>query len=407
MSHKLLIFSSNLKLLTELHIDGNNLKVIIPGSLKDTLNLQILNLQNNQLLEIPAELPKNLRILNVENNDIQYIDMESLNSMEFLEELKLGNNSIKNWPKHNLSMPSLRHLSLGSSVTSAEITGFSYPNLKYLYLSAKLMDNANFHGITIHEVDSLEQLVLENYSINDLQFLNQLKNLKILHFIRITYYGKDVTSLPSHLIKLNLETSPKIVNMLLNSKKMFHQLRVISLKNSNITTVDNNQADRLMKTVNSLDISQNPIRCSISEWSWLIEKTHINKSFLIDKDNVVCNTPLELKGKNLLTILNDFYSSEEQRKITFMSIMEEYVAVYGKEKRNILEDIDMNEQQNGSKSNIVYGILIALTLMGTLFLLIHLFHKKTNCTSGHGNITIEYSRNNERINIRRSSNCES
>lgn len=80
-SHKLLIFSSDLKLLMELHIDGNNLKVIIPGSLKDTVYLQILNLQNNQLLEIPAELPKNLVILNMANNDIEYIDMENLNSM--------------------------------------------------------------------------------------------------------------------------------------------------------------------------------------------------------------------------------------------------------------------------------------------------------------------------------------
>lgn len=77
-----------------------------------------------------------------------------------MEILNLDNNLIKNWPKGNLSLPSLRHLSLGSSVASAQIKGFSFPNLKYLYLSAELTDNANFQGITITEVDSLEQLVL-------------------------------------------------------------------------------------------------------------------------------------------------------------------------------------------------------------------------------------------------------
>ncbi|XP_024216261.1 leucine-rich repeat-containing protein 70 [Halyomorpha halys] len=399
---------SNLKLLTELHIDGNNLKVIIPRSFKDTAYLKNLNLENNQLLEIPAELPKTLVILNAANNDIEYIDMESLKNLELLETLNLGNNSIKKWPKVNLSFPSLQYLSLGSSITSAQITGFSYPKLKYLHLSAKLIYNANFQGITITEVDSLEELDLENYIIYDLQFLNHLKNLKILHFTRITYYGKDVTSMSSDLIKLNLDTSPEIANLLLNSKKLFHQLSILSLRNSNITTLDNNQADRLMKTISTLDISQNPIRCSISEWSWIFNRVQIQPSFLIDKNNVVCNTPSELKGKSLLTMLYEFYHSEEQKKITFMSIMEEYVATYGKENKNIPEDTDkINDPQHESKSNIVYGILIALTLMGTLFLFIHLFLKKPICTPRGGDITVEYSRSNERVNLRKTNASES
>lgn len=91
---------------------NNKLKSVPPKFLSTFCDIEVLNLDRNQLKDLPAELTQctKLRKLNLAQNDLSHFP-EILYGMESLEELDLGGNEIGAIDGERLEkMPSLKEL---------------------------------------------------------------------------------------------------------------------------------------------------------------------------------------------------------------------------------------------------------------------------------------------------------
>nr|BAN20890.1 unkown protein [Riptortus pedestris] len=341
-------YFSGLNLLEELYLDGNGMKVIFEGSFKDLKGLKILNLANNNLLEMPGELPSSLVELNVMNNEIEILSMEKIQNLFQLKVFQACGNDIHNWPEGEI-FPALRTLCLGDKVTMLTTNISTLPSIQKLRLSARRLNHGTM-GPTLMErisaLTTLQSIELENYEIKSFGFLINMSNLNSVTLLNINYTPQSIQPFPTNLDSLTINGSPCLAHSLLRTSDLFLKTKMLSLKNNKIEVINKYQSERLMTNLESLDLSSNPLNCTTTEeWAWLLEKIKYNREYLKDKENVFCDEPHNMKSETLFKVLQ----------------LMEHANSLMQETPYFEENVTMSEQQTVGNKQVFYGLAIFLS----------------------------------------------
>ena len=182
---------SQISTLRELKLAENDLHGDLSTALSSLNALEVLELQNNQLTSLPAEIGKlgHLRSLNVSENQLKNIPMEvfaslielrasknqlggtlfSIDSCPHLQELHLGNNSIVSLCVENsIDFPALKILNLSTNKFT------SLPDVSsWTSLTTLLMGENKLSALPEGFTSLTEQLRTADFSSNDITRLDE------------------------------------------------------------------------------------------------------------------------------------------------------------------------------------------------------------------------------------------
>ncbi|CAH0388022.1 unnamed protein product [Bemisia tabaci] len=250
-----------------------------------TRSIRELDLSDNELVSLQCgEMDSYplLRNLTLKGNKLTTVEEDSLGRLEYLLELNLHSNHLRQIP---LSLPpGLRYLDLGAnrieSVNSTDLQGLA--NLRVLILNRNKIEY--IEETAFNAISSLDHLdlsnnpivVLTNRHFVGLRVVNlQLSGLDRLSCAGIVNCDKTFpfTEL-DHVEKIDLESSPVLAHQLAldqSAQQALSRLRYLSLANTNLTTLNSMLAKNLRR-LDTLNLSQNPLNCSGLSWlkEWLL-----------------------------------------------------------------------------------------------------------------------------------------
>ncbi|OLY81935.1 Adenylate cyclase [Smittium mucronatum] len=196
----------------------------IPQSLEHTPNLIRIDFSSNILTKVGDVLTNfliNLQVLNLENNRISDLP-SSLANLENLVDLSLRNNQFKTFPKILTRMSSLKILDISYNLIDSIPDSVSHlVNLEVLNITGNYMDGSLPFGMS--KLTNLETINLELNNFDDLSPISNLPKLKNL------YSGNNHLSFP-------IFSLDKIENIYLNQNKLADI--TISSRLENLTVLD-------------------------------------------------------------------------------------------------------------------------------------------------------------------------
>ncbi|XP_063700464.1 leucine-rich repeats and immunoglobulin-like domains protein 2 [Culicoides brevitarsis] len=181
-----------------MNLAGNQLKVLGDSTFADFVELRELDLSRNAIVEVEKgtfEKLEHLKKLNIEGNELQGIILRLPSS---LEELRMGNNSLRLWPMEE-TPKNLTYLDVHGNELNEIFVGHELiPNLKTLNISRNVIDAfpyINFTHLSILDLSGnsftevpkhlplyvplLEQLIMDNNPLSSLKLSEKMRLSKL------------------------------------------------------------------------------------------------------------------------------------------------------------------------------------------------------------------------------------
>lgn len=261
-------------------------------------------LNNNNLINLPSNLPVQLQKLFLDGNSISSLFGSSFPNRSELRTLSLAGNQIQSLEENVFSrLNKLEYLDLSSNkiavISKSSLNGLE--SLGTLHLSnnpIQVLDSGVFD-----KVNSLKALTISNVAQNPkLYQVNLFENLLNLEV-------------------LDLEGSPSLISNLLRSSMFSSErklLQVLNIANSELTSFTTSDLLKF-KNIESLKISSNSWVCNsliIHFKFWLMAQqsrfASINKS--INK----CSAPSKLKDKLIISLKNSELADNDEDSTNFL-----------------------------------------------------------------------------------------
>jgi Leucine-rich repeat (LRR) protein/phosphohistidine swiveling domain-containing protein len=292
--------------LETLLLSRNNLTSIPDNAFTPLGNLKALYIEVNYLARIPAPLPTQLRILSLRSNVVTSVDVPLDQSyvMPRLAQVDLCENNFTSFANPPFSVDDLKILCVGGNEVDFGPRILSrMTNVESLDLNANFANTAKKAELSADLIKAtsgmkkLQALRVENYVVQDFAFLGNLTSLTTLTLNRVP--DRPV----SNLITLNalprlctfyLKRSPSIAAALLSTPALISFLRrltSLSIPSNGVQTFPL-LAATIFRNLDSLDISQNPLRCDCT-FAWVKERHDAGEIFVREHMNTHChNTTL-------------------------------------------------------------------------------------------------------------------
>lgn len=344
----------HLKRLSVLDLRQNNIYAVT-GSWKTNSRLQILDLSQCRLADIPSNLPFSLKNLNigsnrltsvtnaslenyrqleflvVDHNRISSIESRSFLSLEMLQGLDLSDNSISVFPgdlpkslrdinldRNNISILNFNSFSrlpylISLSLRYNKIEEFARKafrnlrSLRFLYMDGNPLK-------MIAENDLAEQRYLEVLSLTkcpleriELRPFIKLKALKVLNLAFITNncsFNDAVLEILPSLENLNLQGSPVLISRVVMAPRILaslqDKLKIINIMNGHLTHLPSTFKDTL-RNAQKIKLAGNPFHCD-TNLRWLHDWITNEPNKFPHKDSITCMTPKNIAGSPLRSL---------------------------------------------------------------------------------------------------------
>ncbi|XP_071340766.1 toll-like receptor 13 isoform X2 [Trachinotus anak] len=258
--------------LTELRIIGNRIKAVAHSSFKSMISLKFLDISHNKLRDITKvhsiiqHLP-HLRELYIKNNGLTtFYSWELTNRSLELKSLDLSQNPIAVFQITADVLPNLTWFNIGSSPVKQQMT-WDVRN-KTFFSQVSTIDMSGLQ-MALHDMKTLLETV--NSSLTTLR-MNAIKHnlaaliniscsiptmsrLQLRHY-KLSFVSSDLFKLCINVTELDL-THNQIENISDNAFRSLQSLRILSLKQNNLSSVP--AATRNLAILDELDLSFNRI----------------------------------------------------------------------------------------------------------------------------------------------------
>ncbi|KAK6644341.1 hypothetical protein RUM43_000608 [Polyplax serrata] len=288
----------------------------IPGTLERSV--RVLDMMGNRLLSIRCgDLDGYflLSYLNLRSNKISYVEDDALGRLELLNVLQISENNLFQIPKslpNNLEVLNLSYNNIQN------ITNLDFVNLSLLKeLSVSYNQVSNIETNSLNNLLELRVLDLSHNPIlvlPNIYNLGKLTNLNLSYFTnipggsQIARYKQFPIQSPESIRHLNLESSPLLTAVFLQDTKTlesFAHLEKLDVRFSNLTTMRKDIFSLLPK-LRILNVEGNPWHCGkeiliLSDWL----KTHGNENTSKEEDEINtahCSTPRYLYKTSLTAL---------------------------------------------------------------------------------------------------------
>ena len=282
-------FSRNTKL-KFLVLAQNQIDVIENGAFSPLKNLQELRLTDNKLREFPPLLPASVNAIYLSKNKIQQLSCDDFPANSQLTTLSLKSNEISNLQPGTFSkLKKLSKLYLDSN----RITVLKNKTFSGLDKLSLLSLSKNF--ITLVEKDVF--FALKSLTKLEMAFVPGINNKST------KVEGNILLNIPN-LKVLNLQSSPAIAKRVIQSDMLLlaTNLKEVNLMNNNLSTI-NPQIRRYLENADVVKLSGNMWHCDrrlvfLKKWM----NSNLRKFFL--SSQVTCFLPGGLKGKRISALKN-------------------------------------------------------------------------------------------------------
>ncbi|KAK3596210.1 hypothetical protein CHS0354_016153 [Potamilus streckersoni] len=306
--------------LTFLNLSHNLISAIYNSSFQKLRHLEVLDLSNNVLkgedlyTKVFDEL-ENLKVLILERNPLKMVRRGTFDFFNLLamENLDLSHCDIHNLEERAIDLPRLIHLDL------------SWNRLQSLNPDALKM------------MTRLETLDLSH---------NDLSEISVLPFLPVLK-----TLILDNNVLINVDIREAVF-------KSADDVRVISLRNNKIRTLEQDKLPWDLEVISQIDLTNNPIECDC-KLKWIINDENIAKKNV----TILCMYPDNLRGINLMKL-------SENELVCRPPILEILLATGA-------------------------SVVAVATMIGIVFCILALRRKRIRtktCKDGGGNYTAIYSR---------------
>lgn len=276
--------------LEELDLTDNSIKTVHRLAFSHLFALRRLLLAGNNLVALRFDLPLSLRQLDASNNHLE-VALES-GSLPHLVELNLCGNEYETFSVGELVAPNLSTLCLGDAVTSVAPNSLSgLANLTSLTVTGKHGLNGTarreFQKLTRLRSLTLSYLSFPSVSAELLGSFPSLQELRLVEIDSTDGFEPGALASMANLTLLDLRRSPALVASLLSLMSVERLWRA-----GDVTLADRPDPTRL-------DISENRLTCDdhLRDLLGAILRGRIR---LLNADDTLCATPLQLAGQRLL-----------------------------------------------------------------------------------------------------------
>ncbi|XP_061196772.1 toll-like receptor 3 [Saccostrea echinata] len=321
--------------LRTLDISNCGIRYIHENAFSGLQNLNNLLLNNNYVQRVPQNLPKNLLYLYMTGNQIDVLKSNSFSNLGRLRRLHLGNNKILTLYGGAFSgLRNLEELQLyGNRINTLPKRLFApFTRLTKLELQQNNLKMIQNSTETFSTMTSLKNLNLAdngcsslpltlfsnvNKSLQKLEFKgNQLgkillgdidnklfRGLKQLNFLDLS--NNQIHDLPPRVFRdlKNLKTLLLRENWIPGwEKDVFKQcisLHFLDLSN-NVIAVLNEEAMEGIRSLKNVNFTNNPFAC-MCDLLWFRKWINSTSTNVLNVENYQCNSPLEWKGRSLLS----------------------------------------------------------------------------------------------------------
>ncbi|XP_076112040.1 uncharacterized protein LOC143080200 [Mytilus galloprovincialis] len=325
---------ANLKKLISLDLSAANIFKIDDSAFQGLNALTGLFLNDNQLSQIPKNLPPSLQKLYLNGNQVSTLKDNSFMKLSKLQLLYLGGNKIHQLQQNAFyGLTSLKKIHLVDNkihtlpgrlfepfvvleslelnknkinqIPNSDSLFASMLSLLYLNMADNSLSSCSL-GI-FNVLSSLRYLHLENNQLGDLiardvhgQLFAGMDKLVLLNLT-----NNQLTQLPGPLFKdlINLQNlnmrSNKISTWGDNLYKRTFKLDNLDLGQNMIALV-NSSSVRDFKKMKTLDLRQNPFACTC-DLRWFRDWINTTKIAILHNKTYLCNSPSEWHGKELLS----------------------------------------------------------------------------------------------------------
>lgn len=152
----------------------------VPKEVREMPNLYTLLLSDNKITRLGDALANatQLQVLDLDNNDLREIPLAALTACSQLEELHIRGNNIKYLPTNFGNLKYLKILDIGENNVSNSDTTIYLPYLLKLRADANQLESI---PTFLNQCKSLEYLNLNQNRIHDLSGIDQLNRLRTLN----------------------------------------------------------------------------------------------------------------------------------------------------------------------------------------------------------------------------------
>ena len=318
--------------LRSLYVQNNELKwADLMILVKNLLNLTDINADFNKLNDIPFDTNNNDGVLEA------LLSIEQTTTLDNLKDVSLQGNNLNEFGllkfmNSKIKLRNLTHLNLARNklfnIPERFFTSLNLYNLKMLTLDRN--SNLNLFKTTFTGLeDSLETLNMNQigFSLNSIEILNDLKNLKYLR-VNGNTPRNDMTGNAMHKLNVNLIGIEMQNSNLVAIPKFIcesNSLQEIDLSYNKLKIIPENCLQN-KKSLLKLNLNSNPLKCDCKLnylKSWLDNKYKANTTTSTDNTFELfellfdwrCNEPESLRTKNLINL------SKNDLKCDFASLI--------------------------------------------------------------------------------------
>ncbi|XP_071173088.1 toll-like receptor 3 [Mytilus edulis] len=275
--------------LQKLYLNGNQITGLKDKTFMKLSKLQFLYLGGNKIhqLEQKAFLGlTSLKTIHLVDNKIHTLPGKLFESFIVLESLELNKNNINQIPNGDSlfgSMSSLTYLNMADNAFASCSMGLFrvLSSLRVLHLQNNQLGNLIANDVNGHLFAGLHKLIVLNMTNNQ---LTQLPDPIFKDLINLKY--------------LNI-SSNKISSWGDNLFKRTFQLENLDLSQNMIALV-NSSSVQDFKEIKTLDLRQNPFACTC-DLRWFRDWMNTTTISILHNEAYLCNSPPEWHGKKLLS----------------------------------------------------------------------------------------------------------
>ena len=274
---------NNLQNLKELFLSNNEL-TSFPEQNEDSrlTSLEQLSLSSNNFEQFPELNNPELTSLSLSHNNINSINILSINNLTKIKYLNLNNNNLSNIPSEISMLNKLEDLDIGmNQITSLPPEIKDLTNLIRFYVSN---NNINEFPIEIVELTNLKTLMLSNNNISELP--PEIGQLISLNFLNIE--NNQISGLPPEIGQLNALIALRISNNQISELPQefgnLTQLEYLYLQENALVNPGNFGMIGLLENLLILDLRDNPMTQVVQS---ICDLANNGTNVLLD-DDVTC-----------------------------------------------------------------------------------------------------------------------